>query len=57
MVPQVTLLELVRAVGEVAETEDELVATVVDMVNGGKVQLIGNFRGCRIVIDEVPAAA
>jgi hypothetical protein len=57
MVPQVTLLELVRAVGEVAETEAEVVAAVVDMVNGGRVQLIGNFKGCRIVIDETPAAA
>jgi hypothetical protein len=26
-------------------------------VNGGRVQLIGNFKGCRIVMDETPAAA
>jgi len=56
MVPRVTLLELVNAVGEVAETDAEVVATVVDLVNGGKVQLIGNFRGCRFDTEDVAAA-
>ncbi len=56
MVPRVTLLELVKAVGEFAETDDEVVATVVDLVNGGKVQLIGNFRGCRFEMETVAAA-
>ena len=56
MVPEVTMLELVQAVGEVAETDAEVVAAVVDLVNGGHVQLIGNFRGCRFVTEDVAAA-
>jgi hypothetical protein len=56
MVPRVTLLELVKAVGEVAETDAEVVATVVDLVNGGHVQLIGNFRGCRFETEDAAAA-
>jgi predicted nucleic-acid-binding protein len=56
MVPRVTLLELVKVVGEYAETEDEVVATVVHLVNDGMVRLIGNFRGCRFDTDDVAAA-
>ncbi len=41
----VTLLELVEAVSEFSETEQELLATVVYMLNSGRVQLSGNFRG------------
>jgi hypothetical protein len=57
MIPRVTLLELVQVVGEIADTEAELIATVVDLVNGGRVQLTGNFRGCRFVLEDVSAAA
>jgi hypothetical protein len=57
MIPKVTLLELVQVVGEIAETEAELIATVVDLVNAGRVQLTGNFRGCRFVLEDVSAAA
>jgi hypothetical protein len=32
-----------------------VVAAVVDMVNGGLVQLIGNFRGCRFVAEDLAA--
>jgi hypothetical protein len=55
MVPQVTLLELVQVVGDLAESEAEVVATVVDMVNRGLVQLIGNFRGCRFSTEDLAA--
>lgn len=41
---QVTLLELVRAVSEVAENEREVVATVCHMLKTGRVKLCGNFR-------------
>jgi hypothetical protein len=42
---ETTLLDLVLAVSEVAETEAEVVATVHHMVRSGRVQLRGNFRG------------
>ena len=57
MIPHVTLLELVKAVSEVTESDTEVVATVVDMVNGGHVCLIGNFRGCRFQVDDVSTVA
>jgi hypothetical protein len=47
MAPNVTLLELVDAVSESARTEAEVIATVVYMVNSGRVRLAGNFRGAR----------
>ena len=40
-----TLLELVRALSEVTESEEEIVATVVEMLRSGRVRLCGNFRG------------
>ena len=40
----VTLLELVKAVSEVSETEQEILATVTFMLNSGRVRLSGNFR-------------
>jgi hypothetical protein len=47
MAPTVTLLELVNAVAEHARSEDELIATIVCMVNEGHVRLGGTFRGAR----------
>ena len=43
-----TLLDLVQAVGEYAQTDAEVVATVVTLINSGKVRLCGNFAGARI---------
>ncbi len=43
---QTTLLELVKAVGEVTQDEREIVATVIHMLRSGSVELVGNFRGC-----------
>lgn len=40
-----TLLELVCAVGEVTHDERELVATVLHLLESGRVTLCGNFRG------------
>jgi hypothetical protein len=40
----VTLLELIDAVSEVSESEEEVVATVSHMLNSGRVRLTGNFR-------------
>ena len=42
-----TLLELVTAVNDVAESEEEVIATVVHLVNSGAVRLCGIFRGAR----------
>jgi hypothetical protein len=47
MQAQTTLLDLVTAVNEVTDSEDEVVATVVHLVNSGAVRLCGNFRGAR----------
>ena len=41
---RVTLLELVRAVGEVTDDDREVVATVRHMLQSGRVRLCGNFR-------------
>jgi hypothetical protein len=40
----VTLLELIDAVSEVSDTEQEVVATVSYMLNSGRVRLAGSFR-------------
>lgn len=44
----VTLLELVEAVSEVSESEQEVLATVTYMLNSGRVRLSGSFRGMPI---------
>jgi hypothetical protein len=40
-----TLLELVRTIGEITDDEAEIVATVIQMIRSGTVELTGNFRG------------
>jgi hypothetical protein len=45
---QLTLLDLIEAVAEVADSEAEIVSVVAHLVNSGRVKLIGNFRGARI---------
>ncbi len=57
MVPNVTLVELVQAVVESADTEAEVLAVVIDMVNRGLVRLAGTFRGCTFRMEEFTAAA
>ena len=42
---EMTLLDLVQAVTDVAETEAEVVATVVHLIRSGRVRLCGNFAG------------
>lgn len=39
-----TLLELIDAVSEVSDNEQEVIATVQYMLNSGRVQLTGSFR-------------
>jgi hypothetical protein len=45
-----TLLDLVAAVAEVADSEDEVVATVRHLINSGQVRLVGHFRGADVRI-------
>jgi hypothetical protein len=52
MALKVTLLDLVTTITEFAETEAEVIATVVYLVNSGKVTLCGNFRGARFACEE-----
>jgi hypothetical protein len=47
-----TMLELVSCISEVTRDDREVVATVVALVNSGRVRLTGNFRGARIGLDE-----
>ncbi len=42
---ELTFLELIDAVSEVSDTEQEVIATVSHMLNSGRVRLAGNFRG------------
>jgi hypothetical protein len=57
MKAQTTLLELVTAVTDEANSEDEVLATVVHLVNSGIVRLCGNFRGARFDLGGFPARA
>lgn len=53
-----TLLNLVQTVSDYATSDAEVVATVVYLINSGKVQLCGNFAGAKITLPppvyEVP---
>jgi hypothetical protein len=56
MTRQTTLLDLVTAVTDEANSEDEVIATVVHLVNSGIVRLCGSFRGARFDLGGFPAA-
>lgn len=43
-----TLLELVRALGEITDDDREVVATVLSLLASGQVRLCGNFRNAPI---------
>ena len=43
-----TLLELVSALSEITESEEETVTTVLALLDSGEVQLIGSFRDDRL---------
>ena len=52
-----TLLDLVATVSRYADTEQELMAVVVHLVNSGRVTLTGNFKGARFDLGALAAAA
>ena len=47
MTLNVTLLDLVNAVSKQARNDAEVIATVVYLVNSGRVRLCGTFKGAR----------
>ena len=49
-----TLLDLVSAVHSVADSEEEVVATAVHLVNCGQVQGRGTFTGAKIRLAPMP---
>jgi hypothetical protein len=49
-----TLLDLVTTVSTYARSDDEVVATIVHLVNSGIVRLGGNFRGARFDLGDEP---
>lgn len=53
----VTLSELVTAVSDCAQSENEVVATVVHMICSGQVRLRGDFTGAHIDFSSAPAAS
>lgn len=54
MVPRVTMLDLVTAVAEVAKSDAEVIATVVHLINSGKVRLAGRLRGAHFDLRTLP---
>ena len=52
-----TLLDLVATVGRYTNTEEEVVAVVVHLVNSGQATLIGNFKGARFDLEALATAA
>ncbi|HXJ35047.1 MAG TPA: hypothetical protein VMS22_13525 [Candidatus Eisenbacteria bacterium] len=56
MARNVTLLDLVNAVAEHAHSDNEVIATVVYMVNHGNVRLCGTFKGARFDLAALVAA-
>jgi len=54
MAPRVTMQDLVDAVSEFAKSDAEILATVVHMVNTGRVQLVGRPRGARFDLRALP---
>jgi hypothetical protein len=50
---ETTLLDLVTAVSQSARSENEVIATVVHMVNSGMVRLCGSFAGARFDLSSL----
>ena len=46
--PNMTLLDLIQAVSEVAENDWETVATVAHLINSGQVRLCGDAAGAMV---------
>ena len=47
------LLDLVTEVAKYARSDEEVIATVAYMLNGGRARLCGNFKGARFDLDAL----
>jgi len=47
----ITLLELVAAIADCTDSEDEVIAAVAHLINTRQVLLVGNFRGSDVEVD------
>jgi hypothetical protein len=56
MARRMTLLDLIDTVNAHCRTEAELIATVVHLVNSGRVRLCGTFKGARFDLGPKRAA-
>jgi hypothetical protein len=54
---QLTLLDLIQAVSEVAANDQELLVTVADLINSGQVRFCGDAAGATIDLLATNAAA
>ena len=52
-----TLLDLIRAVSEVAASDQEMLATIADLINSGRVRLCGDSAGATIDLSATEDAA
>ena len=52
-----TLLDLITTVSRYANSEEEVIAVVVHLVNSGRATLIGNFKGVRFDLEALATAA
>jgi hypothetical protein len=52
-----TFLDLIQVVSEVAANDQEVLATIVDLINSGQVRFCGDAAGARIDLLATDAAA
>jgi hypothetical protein len=56
MARDITMLDLVTAVAQHTDSEAELIATVIHLVNSGTVRLCGNFKGALFDLESFAAS-
>jgi hypothetical protein len=54
---ELTFLDLIQAVSEVAVNDREMLATIVDLINGGQVRFCGDAAGDKIDLLATDAVA
>lgn len=56
-VRNLTVVDLIEAVGEIATSKQEMLATVADLINSGQVRLHGKSAGATIDLSATEDAA
>ena len=46
-----TLLELIQAINSLTDDDTHVVATVVHLINSGRVRLTGTFKNARLIVE------